>query len=132
MTARSTTPRTRWRWRARPASRSCRAISSQPLSVILGFGSSGRNVTRRATARVRHHLNAIRHSQDGACTKLVGAPSPHRHHTAPVPIQILGALALMLHATLGVPAGDVARPRVLVVMRAEGRAAADAQLLAEA
>ena len=49
-----------------------------------------------------------------------------------MPIQLLSTIAFLLHATLGIPVGDIARPRLLVVVHAEGRAAADPGLLTAA
>ena len=49
-----------------------------------------------------------------------------------MPFYLLGSFALLLHATLGIPVGDAARPKVLVVVHMEGRAAADPKLVAEA
>jgi hypothetical protein len=58
-------------------------------------------------------------------------PSP-RDDTGIVPFYLLGSLAFLLHATLGIPGGDTAKPRVLVMVHMEGRATADPKLAAEA
>ncbi len=47
-------------------------------------------------------------------------------------MQMLVTVAWLLHATLGIPVGDVARPKLLVVVHVERQESADAQLLIEA
>lgn len=64
-------------------------------------------------------------------TSVVGRHPRRERITGIVPFYLLGTLAFALHATLGIPLGDVARPRVLVVVRTEGHAAADPQMLAD-
>jgi hypothetical protein len=60
------------------------------------------------------------------------ADGPAARGYAIVPFYLLGSFALLLHATLGIPVGDAAKPKVLVVVHMEGRAASDPKLAAEA
>ncbi len=49
-----------------------------------------------------------------------------------MPLQILAVFAFFLHATLNIPVGDPARPRLLVTISVEGPMASDRQLLNDA
>lgn len=86
----------------------------------------------RASTPFRPTQHVTRHKEESARTNTLGGRRwSHHHGRKTVPFPMLAALGLALHATLAAPALDPARPRLLVSVRVEDRALADAGLVAE-